>query len=231
MASPSSVCDDITKASACLALSEEQQPSKQALKQQVRKTMRVRFAPFISQRTLPEDAYPDEDSNDELWYSKEVLHKLALADVHAIKSAGKTGTDASTTTTQPSSSLAVDSRGLEAHITPGELIRRQRFRKHYVEALFRKRETLLVLCGENRNEVAERLEKFLTAKSKPCREQAQALGVQDAIDARSIYRENAALTELISPAVVTEISAHHHHLHMSKQMRTAIHTPVKPRAS
>lgn len=180
-------------------------------------TKRVRFAPFASLITLNETVGESlEDvsslSMDSLWYSKEEMHKQVKADVDDLVAKTKESSSSPTssqegTVDQPGTQKALETacpRGLEMYL-PGQLIRRQGRRKSYQEALLRKRELLLTLyrsgSGNDNNdskkadEVAERLRKFMVSRSKASRDEAHALGVQDAIDARAVYHESATPSE------------------------------------
>lgn len=101
------------------------------------------------------------------------MHKQAREDVNAMIADSKS---------EKSNASRVCGRGLEMHM-PGQLALRQRRRKGFTKALLQKQELLTTLCGDNKGEVADRLRKFSELRSKQSREEAQALGVQDGIDA------------------------------------------------
>ena len=143
----------------------------------------VRFSPAVRQIIIPSEGDVPADT---IWYNVEELMNEARADVKKINLNLKEGKI--TEKEVYSGEMSPCGRGLEAYLQTGELRRRQRRRKGYLDALIRKRETLLTLSND-KDEVAERLEQFLSEKSKRCKGLAQALGVQDSIDARAIYEK------------------------------------------
>ena len=137
------------------------------------RTRRVKFLPYASQITVP-TSKDDAPSLRCLWYSKEEMFKLARADVNALIAQSKG---------ESSSDVVVCGRGLEMHM-PGQLASRQKRRNAYTAAILQKQALLSTLYGDDKIEFAERLRKFAEQKSKQYKEEAHALGVQDALDVR-----------------------------------------------
>ena len=66
---------------------------------------------------------------------------------------------------------------------------RLRKRKAFFTAILKKQVLLKTLYGDDKEELAQRLCKFSELQSKQWRDEAQALGVQDALEARSAQKE------------------------------------------
>jgi hypothetical protein len=157
---------------------------------------RVRFAPLASQVTCPPNAEPP--ALEALWYGKGETQRLAKRDVDALTAQAKCRNVLGKMTPETSGICgneviedgAVCSRGLEMYL-PGQNMPPQSRQRSHVDALMLKQATLWVLYGRDnvkaRDEVASRLQKFMTTRSKLCQEEALAWGVQDAMDAQLVH--------------------------------------------
>ncbi|CAB9527384.1 expressed unknown protein [Seminavis robusta] len=167
-------------------------------------TKQVKFAPWVSQITFP--ANVDAAPMDMLWYDKGEMQKLAKKDLDLLISQEKSQ---NTGVNGQAGEEVVCSRGLEMYLR-GQLPRRHARRRCYETAVLRKQAQLKALLGNAtanaKEQVAERLQKFLIVKSKACQEEARALGVQDAIDAQQVYH---SATKTPSEHVALSNSASH----------------------
>ncbi len=135
-----------------------------------RKAKRVSFAPYASQIKLP----ALEEDVPSTWYEKEEMQNLARKDVQALMAQSKAGT-----TTPKDNSICA--RGWEMYLE-GQLAFRQRRRKAFTKVVIQKQEVLKTLYGDDKTEAAEALREYAELRSNKCRAEAQALGVQDALD-------------------------------------------------
>ena len=178
---------------------------------------RVRFKPYASLIKVPHpDATAMEEDSDEtssssssawgLWYSKGEMSSLARADVNALLASARHRSSTAAAVADDSDDMdceprteeqrpQVCERGLEMYL-PGQLVILRRRRKAYKDAALRKHRALLALCSASKGseEVAKRLEQFLTIRSRESVDKAHDLGVQDATDAQVIHQESNPTT-------------------------------------
>lgn len=219
---------------------------------------RVRFKPYASLIKVPhpDAAVMEEEDTDEsssssssswgLWYSKEEMSSLARADVNALVASHRSSTAAAVADDsddmdcdpQTEQQPQVCGRGLEMYL-PGQLVLLRRRRKAYQEAALRKYRALLALCrGKGRDEIAKRLEQFLTIRSRESVDHAHALGVQDATDAQAIHQEsNHCTTTTNSGSSTTTFIGNKRKAlfscdeHMATSSKSAVTCPLSPSSS